>query len=189
MSDHKTEKNVSPDFFLGPRLRLPVRQAGRISKRNRGGRPSERGIALATALVAAVVVSILAVVAINLTFRRFELSAFRTDHGISGHASEAGIRYAFERLRIDPAFEAAVRADDTPDGGGPRNGPVYVLSPLAEETEIEFLFDGRTRELDVDEQVQALELGRKLIHIGIQIDPNDATRLRIHTNADYGTGE
>ncbi len=71
-------------------------------------RAGQRGIALATAIVAALVVSITALVVLNLTMKRFELSAFRSDHTISLVSSEAGFQYAFARLDLDPVFRAAV---------------------------------------------------------------------------------
>ena len=73
----------------------------RMPARDRSG---ERGIAMVTAMAAAVIISILAVVVLNMTFRRFELSAFRTDRAVAGAAAEAGLKYAFARLQLDTTY-------------------------------------------------------------------------------------
>ncbi len=74
---------------------------------------NENGFALATALTAAVVVSIIALAVLNMTLRRFELSTFRTDRAIAGAEADAGLQYVFARLTLDttytnPAFPGAV---------------------------------------------------------------------------------
>ncbi len=77
-------------------------------------RTSERGSALVIAMAAAVIVSIIVAVVMNLSIRRFELSAQRTDHEVAKMSSEAGLQYVFSRLAIDDAvFGAAVRLKRT----------------------------------------------------------------------------
>lgn len=73
-------------------------------------RNGQEGIAMVTAIVAALIVSITASVVLNLTFRQFELSAFRSTHTVGLQQAEAGLQYAFARLPVDPALEANVRA-------------------------------------------------------------------------------
>ena len=73
-------------------------------------RGNQRGVAMVTAIVLAVIVSAIAAGVLSLTMRRFELSAFRTDHAVAAATSEAGFQYAFARLDKDAAFKAAVDA-------------------------------------------------------------------------------
>ena len=67
-------------------------------------RAGQRGMAMVTAIVLAIIVSVTAAVVLNLTFRRFELSAFRTDHSIAATSAEAGFQYAFARLDRDTTY-------------------------------------------------------------------------------------
>ena len=76
-------------------------------KRARSG---EKGIAMVTAIGLALIVSIMAAVVLNMTFRRFELSALRTQHAVAMMGSEAGFQYAFARMDRDPAFRTLVQA-------------------------------------------------------------------------------
>ncbi len=139
----------------------------------------ERGIALPTAIVAALVVSITALVVLNLTMRRFELSAFRSDHARSLIASESGFQYAFARLDLDPAFDIAVRAD----------ADVYVVSSLAVGTNITVPYDGGRQSFTVDEQEPAL-FGNRDVHVlleeFVEVPPVVPDRLRIHAYSDFG---
>jgi hypothetical protein len=61
---------------------------------------------MVTAIVLALVVSATAAVVLNMTFRRFELSAFRTDRAVGGGTSEAGFQYAFARMDKDRTYTA-----------------------------------------------------------------------------------
>ncbi len=74
-----------------------------------GRRSGQEGIAVVTALAAAVVVSITAAVVLGLTWRRLELSAFRADHDVAVAATEAGLQYAMARLDLDAAFRTRVQ--------------------------------------------------------------------------------
>ena len=56
---------------------------------------------MVTAVILALVVSATAAVVLTLTLRRFELSAFRTDHAVAEASAEAGLQYAFARLDKD----------------------------------------------------------------------------------------
>ena len=80
-------------------------------------RSSRRGVAMVTAIVLALAVSATAAVVLSLTFRRFELSAFRTDHTVAVASAEAGFQYAFARLNIQ-AFRDAVQNKRTALGAG-----------------------------------------------------------------------
>ena len=62
---------------------------------------NQKGIAMVTAIILALVVSATAAVVLSLTFRRFELSAFRTDHTVAQASDEAGFQYAFARMDKD----------------------------------------------------------------------------------------
>lgn len=64
---------------------------------------------MVTAIVAALVVSITAVVVLNLTFRRFEISAFRSDHAVAAVEAEGGNQFAWAWF-LDPANHALVQA-------------------------------------------------------------------------------
>jgi hypothetical protein len=59
---------------------------------------------MVTAIVLALVVSATAALVLNMTFRRFELSAFRTDRSVAGGTSEAGFQYVFARMDKDRAY-------------------------------------------------------------------------------------
>ena len=61
-------------------------------------RKNNRGVALAVAVTGALIISIIAVVVLNMTYRSFYLSAFQTDHSNAFYAAEAGVQYAFDRL-------------------------------------------------------------------------------------------
>lgn len=143
----------------------------------------QRGVALATAIVAALVISLTALVVLNLTMKRFELSAFRSDHAISAVSCEAGFQYAFARLDADPVFDNAVRTD---------NDPPYVLSPQAVGANIQVPYDGATQGFVVDEQVAALRTDRN-VHVLIEefaeVPPQVPPRLRVHAYSDFGTGQ
>lgn len=153
-------------------------------------RRSQEGVALATALAAAVVVSLLVIAALNLTLRRFELSAARSDHAQAAQAAEAGLRYVFERLRLDD------QSDGLDDGAGEQgledrirfdDDSPYVISD--DPGPVTIRMDGTDQVIAVDEQpAPPLGLGRP-VHIAIQEDANDPNtppRLRIHADADFG---
>ncbi|GEM_PF-3485184 len=70
---------------------------------------------MVTAIVLALVVSAIVAVVLSLTFRRFELSAFRTDHSVAAGTAEAGFQYAFARLDKDRTY-------NDPAFPGPPNG-------------------------------------------------------------------
>ena len=78
---------------------------------------SQQGLALITAMAAAVIISLTAAVVMGVTWRRMEMSALRSDHLVSQMASEAGLQYAFARLDKDTAgaFKAAIQAKGAND--------------------------------------------------------------------------
>ena len=67
-------------------------------------RSSEQGVAMVTAIALAVIVSILVTAVLSLTWRRFELSAHRTDHEVAKASAEAGFQYVFARMDLDTTF-------------------------------------------------------------------------------------
>ena len=106
---------------------------------------NQRGIAMVSAMLLAAIVSALAVLVINLTFRRFALSAFRTDHMVAEASAEGGFQYAFARLKQDAAFRTAVQAKRDALGRGaiPANNAAaeYVVTcddtiPVAQRDEL-----------------------------------------------------
>lgn len=146
-------------------------------------RCSERGIALPTAIAAAVVVSILAAVVLNLTFRRFELSVSRTSRAEASLAAETGLQYAFERLRSDPTFETNVRA----------KAPDFYVITSSTSLFVPVQINGVSTSYPVDEgPIPELAFGNRHVHIAIREDPVDPPippilpRLEIHTNAETG---
>lgn len=156
----------------------------------RNRRRDERGVALPTAIVVALMVSVTAVALLNFVMARFELSAQRSDHSISRLSCEAGFQYAFTRLDNDPAFEDAVRNDN--------NG--RLVSPLDVGTRIWFPYDGGRRRIRVDQQEPRLRMGwggaaSPLHHVHVLIEefpenpPVNPPRLRIHAYSDFGTGQ
>lgn len=75
-------------------------------------RSGERGVAMATAIALAIIVALLVSAVLSLTWRRFELSAHRTDHEVAKASAEAGFQYVFARMDrdttfADPAYPAA----------------------------------------------------------------------------------
>ena len=75
-----------------------------------GGKKSQKGMALAISVIAALVVSLTASVVMNLTFRRYYLSFFERDHLQAFYGAEAGYQYALARLRTDQPFYGRVLA-------------------------------------------------------------------------------
>lgn len=147
----------------------------------------QRGAALMTAMAAALILSLTASVVLGLTWRRMQLSVNRKDHLVAMTASDGGTQYVFARLQLDPTFNTAIRADSTPAAS-----PMYVISPLAgppNPATVTLLINGTPTSVTVDEQVAALTMGNKQIHVAIEVDqadPGNPKRLRIHSNANYG---
>jgi len=175
---------------------------------------SQRGIALVTAIVAALVISLSAAVILNMTFRRFELSSQRRDRGISLAGIEGATRYIFQRCDLDAVFEARVRQAiiDYRDGVGVaagHNSGCYVLSPLATDgnrtmNDVIIRYNGVDTGFDIDEQIAEFDynrddgagtvLFRKQVHVAIDFEPNpggvlDADRrFRLHASTTFGEG-
>ena len=76
-------------------------------------------MALVTAIGFALVIFLTAMVVLNQTYRRFQLSAHRTDHAIGQSAAEAGLQYAFARLDKDGVFRTSVQNKRLALGAGP----------------------------------------------------------------------
>ena len=139
-----------------------------------GRRMNQKGIAMVTAIVLALVVSATVAVVLSLTFRRFELSAFRTDHAVAAAASEAGLQYAFARLDKDAVFKKAV--DDKPASG-------YYLIYCHANT-------GFPPEYQVapDATVAALHMGNRHVAVRIRHFPDDGTAATpLDTNPLWAT--
>lgn len=160
-------------------------------------RLGQRGIALPTAVAAALVISITALAVLGLTMRRLDLSVFRSDHAVAMASAEAGIQCAFSALAAPTAFEAAVRAKAV----NPFPDNVYLLSTLAVGTKIDLPYNGGLQEFTVDEQSPILRMGwddagpaprpRRNVHVLIEefaeVPPVVPPRLRIHAYSDFGT--
>lgn len=143
-----------------------------MDRRRRAG---EEGIALATAIVAAVVISITALVILNLSMRRFEMSAFRSDHTVALVSSEAGFQYVFARLDHDPVFRTAVQ-DKTLVPGAPT--PYIVSSDPA---------------VTADETDPRLNVGKdvtvEITFMRLQDNPPDPNRpYQVRARSEFGAG-
>ena len=97
-----------------------------------------QGVALAMAVVGALLVSIMAALVLNMTYRSFYLSAFQTDHTASFYASEVGAQYVIRRIQVDrvyadpnfpgvQGFENVIRAAGASPPGPNR---AYVITSL-----------------------------------------------------------
>ena len=64
---------------------------------------NERGIALATAVIAATIVFLLAGAALNIAMGRFQLATAQVIRRAAFYASEAGVRYGFARMDAETA--------------------------------------------------------------------------------------
>ena len=139
---------------------------------------------MVTAIVLALIVSVLAAGVLNLTMRRFELSAFRTDHAVAMASAEAGFQYAFARLDKDPVFRLAVDA----------KAPGYYLIYCHANPDFPPEFQGVPNAV-----VPQLHMGNK--HIAVRIrhftnagvapdqNPSFATRpYKVRAVAVFGTG-
>ena len=82
-------------------------------------RSAEHGVAMVTAIAVAIVVSLTAATVLNLTWRRFELSASRSDRDVALAAAEVGLQYAFARLDVNDTNQLR-------DGIGNPVGPAGV---------------------------------------------------------------
>lgn len=160
-------------------------------------RMSQRGIAMVTAIVLALAVSAIAAVVLSLTFRRFELSAFRTDHAVAAGTAEAGLQYVFARLDQDQAFRNAVQAKRLAVAGG--ETPVAADNAAAE-------FNIRCHDdpaLTEDQIEPALHMGGPIDsakpgkHVTLRIrfftdadnPPFPARPYRVRSFSNFGTGE
>lgn len=169
---------------------------------------------MVTAIMLALVVSVTAAVALSLTFRRFELSAFRTDHEVAYSSSEAGLQYAFARLniRIPPTFQTLVQNKRL--GVAPATTLVPADNAAAEYVVVCHRAAMLTADLALDEQPaaqQGLHMGAKVVtdptaptfgqyvggkHVIVRIrfftaadTPPVANRTyRVRSSSNFGTG-
>ena len=150
---------------------------------------------MVTAIVLAIIVSVMASVVLNLTFRRFELSAFRTDHAVASGTAEAGFQYAFARLDRDAAFRAAVQAKRNALGAGARPGDRSAADFAAEYV---LTCDAGVPVAQRDELVPALHMGAAAAgkHVTLRVrfftaadSPQFPTRpYRVRSFSTFGTG-
>ena len=140
---------------------------------------------MVTAIVLALIVSVLAAGVLNLTMRRFELSALRTDHAVAMASAEAGFQYAFTRLANDLTFQNNVDL----------KAPGYYLIYCHANPNFPPEFQGAPDE----PPIPALHVGNK--HIAVRIrhftdagiapdqNPSFATRpYKVRAVAVFGTG-
>lgn len=165
-------------------------------------RAGQKGVAMATAIVLALIVSVLVAGVLSLTMRRFELSAFRTDHAVAAVTSEAGFQYAFARLAADDAvFGVAVRAKRNALGAGAiaagDQRAEYVVSCHDKPEQVPPDLDDDREDLLVPE----IHMGNKHVRIRIRffnqadIDAGfypaalAARPYRVRSFSYFGTGE
>ena len=74
-----------------------------------GAARNSAGVALVTAIAGALLISVSAAALVGLAWRRFELTAMRTDRAVTLAATESGLQYVFARLDADPGFRDRVR--------------------------------------------------------------------------------
>ncbi|MDO8729998.1 MAG: hypothetical protein Q7J69_02270 [Candidatus Omnitrophota bacterium] len=170
-------------------------------------RAGQKGVAMVTAIVLALIVSVLVAGVLSLTMRRFELSAFRTDHTVAAGTSEAGLQYAFARLAADDAvFGAAVRAKRNALGNGPiADGTAaaeYVVTsdasvPANQRDELEpALQMGGKVDTTVDSPTFGQYVGRKNVTLRIRffntalndVPPIANRPYKVRSVSNFGTG-
>ena len=148
---------------------------------------NNKGIALAIAITVSLVISLLAVVVLNMTFRRFNLSFFQQSRAIATYASEAGIQYVDTRLKTDATFRNAVLAKSS----STLPPSWYLISSM---TTAEAQAAGHidvTETLD-EENIVQLEMGgsvkKKEVTIRVRENPVGSTQFEVRTKSSYGTG-
>ena len=167
---------------------------------------SQKGIAMVMAIVLALIVSVTAAVVLSLTMRRFELSAFRTDHAVAAGTAEAGFQYAFARLDQDTAytdanfpgavgFAAVVQAKRNSLGAVARPGDRSANDFAAEYV---LTCDASVPIAQRDELVPALHMGAAAAgkHVTLRIrfftagdpPPVAGRQYRVRSFSDFGTG-
>lgn len=163
-------------------------------------RNNQSGMAMVTAIVLALIVSVTAAVVLSLTMRRFELSAMRTDRAVAGITAEAGFQYAFARLDLDAGFPALVQAR--------RTGFAAATTPVdKDEPDAEYIVSCHDEPDDREDQLAPeIHMGDKhlrvrirfftpadLTHASVQGTPLEtllATRpYRVKAFSFFGTGE
>ncbi len=151
---------------------------------------------MVTAIVLALIVSVTAAVVLSLTFRRFELSAFRTDHAVAAGTAEAGFQYTFARLDQDAVFRTAVQNKRTTLGPAARPGDRSASDFAAEYV---LTCDASVPAAQRDELVPALHMGAAVAgkHVTLRIrfftaadsPPFAARPYRVRSFSNFGTGQ
>ncbi len=163
-----------------------------------GRRSEQEGIAIVTALAAALVVSITAAVVLGLTWRRLELSAFRADHDVAVSASEAGLQYALARLDLDAAFRTRVQ-NKTINADAPTD---YIVAchDLPNITEDQIL--GNPPVSNANQLHVAMKMNQAGVYVGgkhvvvrirffrpgVDVPPVPNRPYRISATTEFGTG-
>lgn len=145
--------------------------------RPHGRRSGQEGIAIVTALAAAVVVSITAAAVLGLTWRRLELSAFRADHDVAVSASEAGVQYALARLDLDAAFRTAVQNKTI--GAGTPTDYIVTCHNLPGIVEDQILANPPVS--DAEQLHVAMKLNQAGVYVG---GKHVVVRIRFHREAN-----
>ena len=163
---------------------------------------NNRGVALAIAVTVSLMISLLAAVVLNITFRRFNLSFFQQSRAIALYASEAGIQYVDTRLKTDtnsnpltPGFRERVLTKSqstTPPSW-------YIVSSYTVgKDQTNSSQDARNAgHLSIGETLDewgigALEMGgsikKKEVTIKVRENPAGSGKFEVRVKADYGTG-
>lgn len=148
---------------------------------------NNKGVALAIAVTVSLMVSLLAAVVLNVTFRRFNLSFFQQSRAIALYASEAGIQYVDTRLKVDETFRNTVLArsrSTTPPSW-------YIVSSM---TTAEARAAGHVESTETvnEANINDLEMGssikKKEVTIRIRENPANSLKYETRVKASYGTG-
>ena len=163
-------------------------------------KPSNRGVAMLIALIAALLVSLTAIITMNLVGRRFHLSAFGTDHAKAFSASEAGVKYALTRLWREAnfqstgvSFEQTVRGHLGNSNNADSDGIVrYVIGPQGPGSTVQP--NNYPTSFTVDEQDSTLGWGMSKGVLLVVIEATNpaapqTSPLKIRAFSDYGTAQ
>lgn len=152
-------------------------------------RNGSQGTVLVVAIVAAIVVSLTAVVVLNLTFRRFHLSHMGSDHEAALFASEAGIRYALQRLDVNDTNQL-IDKNGKPSGDPNIFFRDRVKGKALQEPPQELVVSSDPKAPSLDHWEPNLQMGGKHVTIGILYNPAGAPSDRpykVRASSDYGT--
>lgn len=150
---------------------------------------NNKGVALAVAITVSLMISLLAAVVLNITFRRFNLSFFQQSRAIALYASEAGIQYVDTRLKVDAGVggflqrvQARSRSTTPPSW--------YIVSSM---TTAQARAAGHIDATEtVDETTLDVQMGgsikKKEVTIRVRENPANSLKYETRVKASYGTG-